>query len=46
MNSSFMKFVVLLFVILYCVSPVDALIGPVDDIIVILMGAAMNRRIQ
>jgi uncharacterized membrane protein YkvA (DUF1232 family) len=38
MKNNILKTIILLFVILYVVSPVDAVPGPIDDIIVLLMG--------
>ena len=37
------KLVVLGLVIAYIVSPVDLMPGPIDDVIVLLMGAAVNK---
>ena len=41
--NSFGKFLITIFVILYVVSPVDACPGPIDDIIVILLGMALKK---
>lgn len=38
-----MKGMILVLVALYAISPVDACPGPVDDLIVILMGIAATR---
>ncbi len=38
MKNNILKTIILLFVILYVVSPVDAVPSPIDDIIVLLMG--------
>ena len=41
--NSFGKFLMTIFIILYVVSPVDACPGPIDDIIVILLGMALKK---
>ncbi len=41
--NSFGKFLLTIFIILYVVSPIDACPGPIDDIIVILLGMALKR---
>lgn len=46
MDNEVLKILVLLFVILYAISPFDALIGPIDDIIVIIMGYAAHKRLE
>ena len=38
------KIVLLIVVILYVISPVDVLPGPIDDIIVAVMGIAISRK--
>lgn len=38
--DTFAKVMIYLFIIAYLVSPVDACPGPVDDLIVLLLGAA------
>lgn len=40
------KGMILAFVLLYVISPVDACPGPVDDIIVLLMGLAARKGIS
>ncbi len=45
MDSGFMKGMLLALVIFYVVSPVDALPGPIDDIIVIMLGIAARKRL-
>ena len=40
-----MKGMLIVLVILYVVSPIDACPGPIDDIIVILLGLAAQKRI-
>lgn len=42
MNNSF-KIVVLVVVVLYIISPVDLAVGPIDDLIVALLGFAVNQ---
>ncbi len=42
-KEKIIKLVVLGLVIAYVVSPVDLMPGPIDDVIVLLMGAAVNR---
>jgi len=42
-KEKIIKLVVLGLVIAYVVSPVDFMPGPIDDVIVLLMGAAVNR---
>lgn len=37
------KGMIFVFVALYAISPIDACPGPVDDLIVILMGVAVTR---
>ena len=46
MDSSFMKSLFLVVVLLYIVSPIDALPGPIDDIIVVLLGIAARKRLS
>ncbi len=43
-NSTGMKLLVAFLIFLYVVSPIDAMPGPIDDLIVVLMGFAMNRK--
>lgn len=43
--SGLMKGIVLLAIIMYIVSPIDAVPGPVDDIIILLLGIASRKRI-
>ena len=43
-TNTVIKYVILGAVILYFISPVDALPGPVDDVIVGLMGLAVTRK--
>ena len=40
-----MKGMLLILIILYVLSPLDLCPGPVDDIIVILLGLATNKKI-
>jgi len=46
MDSGFLKALVLIVVILYCVSPIDACPGPVDDIVVAILGIAARKRLS
>ena len=41
-----LKWVLLIAVVLYVVSPVDLLPGPIDDIIIAVMGIAATRKIS
>ncbi len=43
-NNGGMKLLVAFLILLYVISPVDAMPGPIDDVIVVLMGFAMNRK--
>lgn len=43
MNNSVLKGMILVVVILYIVSPIDACPGPIDDIIVLLLGLAARK---
>lgn len=43
-KNTVIKCIILGAVILYFVSPIDALPGPVDDVIVALMGLAVTRK--
>ena len=38
MNKGMVKAILVLFVVVYCISPVDLAPGPVDDLVVILIG--------
>lgn len=44
MNADTMKVLVLIFVILYVLSPIDVCPGPIDDVILIIMSAAISRK--
>lgn len=46
MSDDTMKVLVLIFVILYVVSPLDGCPGPIDDLIVIIMGIAAKKRLN
>ena len=41
----FKKLIVAAIVIIYVISPTDAIPGPVDDMLVMLLGWAMSRRL-
>ncbi len=45
MNSSLMKGILIAAVIAYIVSPVDIAPGPVDDLIVLLIGIAARKKL-
>lgn len=45
MNTDFLKTLTLVVTILYIVSPVDACEGPIDDIIVAVLGIAARKRL-
>lgn len=42
----FISGIILLAVILYVVSPIDFLPGPIDDVIVVLLGIASQKKIE
>lgn len=44
--SGVMKEMILVLIILYIVSPIDACPGPVDDLIVLLIGIAANKGLE
>jgi len=43
--DDFMRAAILIFMILYLVSPIDACPGPLDDTVVILIGMALRRQL-
>ncbi len=43
--NGFMKGMIVILMILYVVSPVDLCPGPIDDIIVVLIGMASRKRL-
>lgn len=43
--DNILKILVLVIVLIYMVSPVDAVPGPIDDVIVLLLGFVVNHRI-
>lgn len=43
--DDFMRAAILIFMILYLVSPIDACPGPLDDALVILIGMALRRQL-
>ena len=45
MNNA-MKGIIILAVIIYIVSPIDLVLGPLDDLIVLLLGIAANKKIS
>ena len=44
MNDDTMSTLVLIFVILYLISPVDGCPGPIDDLIVLIIALAARRK--
>ena len=44
MDNGFVSVMLLIFLIAYVVSPIDAVPGPIDDVILCLMYAASGRR--
>lgn len=46
MKNGISKGMILLLVILYLVSPIDVCPGPIDDLIVLLIGLAAQKRIN
>ena len=44
MSNGIFKGMFLAFVILYIISPIDALPGPIDDLLLALMASAVNRK--
>jgi hypothetical protein len=44
--NSFLKGMIILLVIVYIVSPLDLCPGPIDDLIVILLGIAARKRVN
>lgn len=45
MNNNVVKCMILVLMILYIVSPIDACPGPIDDLIVLLIGLAARKRV-
>ena len=43
--NDFMKTLILVVVLLYIVSPIDAAPGPIDDVLVALFGMAAQKRL-
>jgi len=46
MSDGTMRILVLFFVFLYVISPLDGCPGPIDDLIVIIMGFAAQKRLK
>lgn len=46
MKSGYLKSVILILVIVYMISPIDVCPGPVDDLIVLLMGLAAQKKMN
>ena len=45
MSNNTLRTLLLVFMILYIVSPIDACPGPIDDIIVAVMGVAARKKL-
>ena len=43
--DDFMRAAILIFMVFYLVSPIDACPGPIDDAVVILIGMALRRQL-
>lgn len=43
--NNFMKGLVVMAVLMYIVSPIDACPGPIDDIIVLMLGLASRKKL-
>lgn len=43
--NNFMKGLVVMAVLMYIVSPIDACPGPIDDIIVLILGLASRKKL-
>lgn len=43
--NDFFKGMILLGIILYAISPIDVCPGPIDDVIVVLMGLAARKKL-
>ena len=46
MSDETLSILVLFFVILYVISPLDGCPGPIDDLIVVIMGFAARKRLK
>lgn len=44
MDNGFVRMMLLIFLVAYVVSPIDAVPGPIDDVILCLMYAAFGSR--
>lgn len=44
--NGFGKVLLTLFLIVYIVSPIDAMPGPIDDAVVLLLGLAMRKKLS
>ena len=45
MNYSALRLLIIVLVLLYIVSPVDAAPGPVDDVVVAVLGIAAHKKL-
>ncbi len=43
--DDFMRAAILIFMVFYLVSPIDACPGPIDDAVVILIGMALRKQL-
>lgn len=46
MNNNTLRTLLLIFLILYIASPIDACPGPIDDVIIAVMGIAARKRMS
>lgn len=46
MNSSNKKKLLIVLVLLYVISPVDLLTGPIDDLFIMILGMIMNGKLK
>jgi uncharacterized membrane protein YkvA (DUF1232 family) len=44
--NNFIKMLILVAVLLYVISPIDAVPGPIDDVIVTLLGLAARKHLS
>lgn len=44
MSNKWLKILIFIFMVIYVVSPVDLCPGPIDDMIVVLLGMAAQKR--
>lgn len=46
MNDARIRMLIIAIALIYVISPIDALPGPFDDIVIMLLGAIANSRIK